>query len=78
MEEKKYVNPPLDLKSRSMFAKDSPRFRDIIDKLIVEFNKKSPSYYCRKFHSIETRTSEKQEAHKECRHPTKGDLIGNQ
>jgi len=73
MQEKKYTNPPLDLSARSIFAPDSARFNEIIDKLIFEFNKMCPSYYCRKFHFIETRTSEKQEIHKECKHPTKGE-----
>jgi len=57
MEDTKYQNPPLDLDKRSLIAQDSERFNEIIDHLITEFSKKTIPYYCKKIHSIETRTS---------------------
>jgi len=76
MESSSYLNPPEDPAVRSFIPTASPRFQEMIDYIILEFNKKSPQYYCPTFHSIETRNSEKHLVHKSCQHFTKGDLIG--
>jgi len=73
----KYVNPSFTLELRADIAIGSTQFNEMIDRIIIEFSKKTTTYYCKKFHSIETRTSAKLPRHDDCQHQTKGDIIGN-
>mgnify|MGYP007051652674 CR=1 FL=1 len=53
----KYTNPPLPLAERAMIPQTNNRFREIIETLIVEFDKANPPTYCSTHHSVETRNS---------------------
>ena len=73
-----YTNPLEEVSQRSFIptTHTTPRFKEIIDNVIIEFSKKTSQYYCPTFHSIETRNSEKHLVHKNCTHYTKSDIIG--
>lgn len=76
-----YTNPSLDVTKRSLISPGTPRYEEIINAVISEFNKKTNMYYCATCHSIETRSSiPSHQNPKPKQHQifTKGDVIGNE
>lgn len=76
MNTQQYVNPPSALSRRTFVPPGSPRFNDMIAKLIQEFNKANQMHYCPQCHSIETRHTMRTETHRNCTHATKSEIIG--